>query len=223
MPVKKFIESQTEVTKDSEVLQNFNEVYPELSYNQVEDIYFAFLDYLSLHKDNNESFAMMSSGVDAFWHFLILYYPMYLDSLYSICCGRKLTHLSNSESKASKEEVKKLEDKTISKYNNTNTPYPDNIVDLYTINLLLSTQDNLIFDNNSVVDNTEITPSLYDAFDYTPTSESNDIASTVTHHTSTSSCSSSCSSSSHSTSSSSSSSSCSSSSSSCSSSSCGSF
>ena len=124
------------------ILEEFQELY-KLNVNQVNMVVKGFYNFLDLHKGNDQYFAMLSDDVDALWHFLLLYYPNYLNIFTKIKVGRVLNHSPHDDS--NEENVNMMVSLTLDKYNQLRLDIPNNALDLRPIDLENSNRDSLVF------------------------------------------------------------------------------
>lgn len=127
---------------NSFILEEFQELY-KLNSEQVNMVVNGFYNFLELHKGNEQYFAMLSDDVDALWHFLLLYYPNYLNIFTKIKVGRVLNHSPNTDS--NNDNVEMMVSLTLDKYNQLGLNVPNNALDLRPIDLENSKTDSLVF------------------------------------------------------------------------------
>lgn len=124
------------------ILEEFQELY-KLNVDQVHMVVKGFYNFLELHKGSDQYFAMLSDDVDALWHFLLLYYPNYLNIFTKIKVGRVLNHSPHDDS--NEDNVGMMVSLTLDKYNQLGLDIPNNSLDLRPIDLENSNIDSLVF------------------------------------------------------------------------------
>lgn len=103
------------------IKKEYHNCYPNLTNRGVDLIFFSFEEFILLHNGSDEHFEMLSSDVDSLWHFLIIYYPNYLNVYTKILCGRTLSHKTNLVPKNGNDKDVK---RTVAKYRDLGLSLP---------------------------------------------------------------------------------------------------